>query len=261
MAVNPNPTLLDMNRIFQQSYDEAQQRLRVDSIVTVSGGVSEVVISHLDDSIKIGDGVDFLAVNSDGSINVKTDGFLLAGTEDGTPTGVQHNAKIDASLNLHTRDDDANTTLSSINNKLPPALGPQSTANSLSVVLNGGGSSSLQTIPQNIGVLNFTFGEVLAVAPSVLTTITTYTTPALLTCYLQSVLVGGENVATFDVLVNGNVVTRKRTSLTYFSEYFDFMGGVSFGRYLNPGDVVTVKVIHTRTGNANFDTTIQVLEI
>lgn len=261
MAVNPNPTLLDMNRIFQQSYDESSQRIRVDSVVTVDGGVSEVVISHLDDSIKIGDGVDFLAINSDGSINVKTDGFLLAGTENGSPSGVQHIVKIDSSLNLHTRDDDANTTLTSISNKLPPSLGPQTSANSLSVVVNGGGSSSLKTIPQNVGTLNFVFGEVLSIPSSLLTTITTYTTPALLTCYLQNVLVGGENVATYDVKINGSTIIRKRTSLTYFSDSFDFMGGVSFGRYLNPGDVVTVTVIHTKSSSANFDATMQILEI
>lgn len=35
----------------------------------------EIVISHLDDSIKIGDGVDFLAINADGSINANIAAF------------------------------------------------------------------------------------------------------------------------------------------------------------------------------------------
>lgn len=64
-------TKLDYHQVIRQCFDEAQDRLRVDSQVSFSADELEVVISHTDDSVKIGDGTDFLAVNADGSINVK----------------------------------------------------------------------------------------------------------------------------------------------------------------------------------------------
>jgi hypothetical protein len=70
MAVNPNPSKLDQTQIFQRAFDESEERLRVDSLATVSLGIVEVAIDATTDSIAISDGVDQLAVNSDGSINV-----------------------------------------------------------------------------------------------------------------------------------------------------------------------------------------------
>jgi hypothetical protein len=67
----PAPTQLDANQVLRGAYDEAEGRLRTDSKITANiSGAQEVIISHTDDSIKIGDGTDFLAVNADGSINV-----------------------------------------------------------------------------------------------------------------------------------------------------------------------------------------------
>ena len=67
------PSRLDADQIIQLVFDEPNQRLRVDTQVTATfAGPQEVVISHVDDSIKVGDGVDLLAVNADGSINANT---------------------------------------------------------------------------------------------------------------------------------------------------------------------------------------------
>lgn len=49
--------------------------------VRVAEGINvEVDLSHVDDSVKIGDGTDFLAVNADGSINVVANDAALADT-------------------------------------------------------------------------------------------------------------------------------------------------------------------------------------
>jgi hypothetical protein len=73
----PAPTQLDANQVLTGSYDEANGRIRTSSTITANiSGAQEVIISHTDDSIKIGDGTDFLAVNADGSINVTTTASL-----------------------------------------------------------------------------------------------------------------------------------------------------------------------------------------
>lgn len=68
----PDRSFLDPGQVLQHVYDDATGKLRVDAEVTAItlAGAQEVLISHADDSIKIGDGTDFVAVNTDGSINV-----------------------------------------------------------------------------------------------------------------------------------------------------------------------------------------------
>lgn len=56
--------------ILRATYDPASESLRTTAVASFAGGTVDVTISHLTDSIKIGDGVDLLAVNPDGSINV-----------------------------------------------------------------------------------------------------------------------------------------------------------------------------------------------
>lgn len=59
----PAPSRLDQQQILQGAYDETEGRLRVDAEVTANiSAAQEVVISHVDDSIKIGDGVRLAAV-------------------------------------------------------------------------------------------------------------------------------------------------------------------------------------------------------
>ena len=74
---------LDADQVLKHVYDDDNQRLRVDAEVTATiVGAQEVVITHTDDSIKIGDGTDFLTINSDGSINVYTTEVEAANEEE-----------------------------------------------------------------------------------------------------------------------------------------------------------------------------------
>jgi hypothetical protein len=73
MPQGPNVpyTNLDQNQILQRSFDESQDRLRVDAEVTAVIGTVECVIdASSGDNISISDGNDTLGVNPDGSINV-----------------------------------------------------------------------------------------------------------------------------------------------------------------------------------------------
>lgn len=62
--------LLDARQILQKVLNEAEDRLRVEVNATVTAGAIEVAIDQTTDSIKVGDGVNLLQVNPDGSINV-----------------------------------------------------------------------------------------------------------------------------------------------------------------------------------------------
>lgn len=72
MAQNPNGmSLLDPGQIIKRTFDPDNDRVRVDVGATIDlAGDLEVNLNATDDSIKVGDGTDFLAVNTDGSINV-----------------------------------------------------------------------------------------------------------------------------------------------------------------------------------------------
>lgn len=86
MSRNLAPSLLDQNQILQRVYDEANDRLRVDTSATIEAGQMEVSINHVDDSIKIGDGTDFLLVNPDGSLSTKildSSGAAITGASNG----------------------------------------------------------------------------------------------------------------------------------------------------------------------------------
>lgn len=62
--------------------DASGSDVTVSNTVAVSGSDFDIrELSHLQDSIKIGDGVDFLAINADGSINVNADISVVNGSD------------------------------------------------------------------------------------------------------------------------------------------------------------------------------------
>lgn len=63
-------TKLDANQVLKRSFDEANDRLRTDAAVSVVLGTVEVIIDHVNDSIKIGDGTDIALVTAAGELNV-----------------------------------------------------------------------------------------------------------------------------------------------------------------------------------------------
>ena len=137
---NPNPTLLDQNQILQRSFDEIEERLRVETqaIISVEGGVVEVAIDQATDSIRIGDGTNLVTTTTSGPevgldvnvinpINVEIDAVdgdsvMFVGTEDGTPSGVQHTARITSNNKLQVEDIAGNASLVSIDSKLTSPL-------------------------------------------------------------------------------------------------------------------------------------------
>lgn len=152
----PFPTSnLSQENVLRDVHDEVNQRLRVDADIQLDSitindiiirdatnssnklkvnadGSLDVntVISMVDDSIKIGDGTDFLGVNADGSINIQAASLPL-------PTGAATAANQIV----------ANASLSSLDSKIP-TLGAAIIANSLPVNI-----ASDQIVPISASIL------------------------------------------------------------------------------------------------------------
>jgi len=106
-----------------------------------------------------------------------------------------------------------------------------------------------------LGTITNTYNEVLSIASGVLTTIASFT--ASQTTRLKQVDVSGENVAIYEVLVNGNIVSKKRTYFgTSLDHSFFFDKGITF----LTGQQVLVRVIHNRPTTANFNANLILLE-
>lgn len=211
--LSPLNTKLDSEQVLKRSYDETKNRIRVDAEVTATIGPVDVIIDAASgDSIKISDGVDTLLVNADGSINVVAD-VILSHTNDSVRLGDGTNLFTSTTIGPKTALD-----VNVINNVITP------------------------------GTLVNTFNTASSVASATLTTIVTRTVTQ--NSILKKCSVSGENIAKYDVVLNGSVISSKRT---YFGGSlnvdFDFEDGIP----LVNTDVILVRVIHSRPSVANFN--------
>lgn len=94
-----------------------------------------------------------------------------------------------------------------------------------------------------------TFNSVGAVAASTLTTVVSYTVPVDKVFNLQFIEFGGENIATFEVLIDGVLEGRQRT----------YFGGPLSGVFLfeglrvASGLIITLRVEHSRPMSGEFE--------
>lgn len=71
---------------------------------------------------------------------------------------------------------------------------------------------------------------------------------------LSSIEVGGENIATYEVRINNQVVARKRTHFGISLDCsFSFETGTKHGYRLEAGDKIEVYVLHSRPSAATFE--------
>ena len=127
--------------------------------------------------------------------------------------------------------------------------------------INPDGSINVVIGTAGTGIVINASNDISSVASAVTTSLVTYTVPVGKTAALQKIDVSGENIAKYDVFVNGIRVDTKRT---YFSgpinEVFDFRSFPASGLSLVAGDIVLVKVLHNRPYVANFEGRIQVVQ-
>ena len=134
------------------------------------------------------------------------------------------------------------------------------------VKVNADGSINVVTATGTgaVEVVNSVFNAITNVASNVSTLVATYTVPLIVTnSYLQRVEISGDNIATYDIQINGVVSARKRTywggGLNAVSSFIT--DEPSRGLILQPNDVVTVFVIHQRPYVGAFEARIQSLEV
>lgn len=124
------------------------------------------------------------------------------------------------------------------------------------------GEFSLTVDPNNNNEIISTYNEITAVVASALTTVATFTAPVGKTTYLQWCSAGGNNIASFQVEINGTTIDKRRT---YFGSAlttdFEFKGSAESGIELAVGDVVRIRVIHERPMVGDFEGRIQVLQV
>jgi hypothetical protein len=134
--------------------------------------------------------------------------------------------------------------------------------NDLDVNPDGSINVKVSSGPATTQTVISAYNEVTAVPASSLTTILTYTASAVNDTLLQRISVSGDNVAKYQILVNGTPIETKRTYFGgSFNELFEYSIGPQNGLPLGLGDVVTVTVIHTRPMVGTFESTLQVVEI
>lgn len=212
--LSPLNTKLDSEQVLKRSYDETKNRIRVDAEVTATIGAVDVIIDAASgDNIKISDGVDILLINADGSIN--------------TNVSVSHT---DDSIRLG----DGTSLITST------TIGPKQ---GLDVNVINSVSSA--------GTLVNTFNSISSVSSGSLITIATRTITQ--NSVLKKCSASGENIAKFEVVLNGSVISSKRT---YFGNSLNVDFEFDDGIQLINTDIILIRVIHNRPSVSDFNANI-----
>lgn len=122
------------------------------------------------------------------------------------------------------------------------------------LAINPDGSINV-TVEHLVNSVISIFAQVSSVPSSVLTTIVSYT--AVAGDKLKRGVVSGSNIASYDLLLNGSTIDRKRT---YFGADLNSDFFFDEGLDLSAGDVIMIKVIHTRPSVGDFNGRIEVAQ-
>lgn len=185
--LNPLNTKLDADQVIRRAYDEANNRLRVDAVVTATIGTVDCVIdASTGDNIAIADstGSNFLKVNPDGSLDVNITDISLDQATDSVAIG-------------------DGTTLVSVD----PLTG-----------------ALLVTLDQTNVTTKNIFNEITGVVSGVTSIIVSYT--AVSNTKLLSVDVSGTNVAAYSIYIGGVLQAKKYSYYTNLNERFQFADGL-----------------------------------
>jgi len=101
------------------------------------------------------------------------------------------------------------------------------------------------------------YGTASAVAANVLTTIFTYTVPALNTLTLERVNVSGTDSADFTVLHGATVLDQNITTAANLNALFNFVDTVGPGYTFAAAQTILIKVIHNNASTQNFSARLQ----
>jgi hypothetical protein len=221
----------DANQVLRSVFDVDGNFLRVSVIEAESGGGTfEVVISHTNDSIRLGDGTSLVTTTTIGP-------------------------KVGLDVNVINQIDIRNLTATRDNVAIHDSSGDE-------LQINPNGSINVNGLPsENVSGL-FKYNAVPIVASGIETTIVSHTAVGGRKTYLQAVSGSGENISVYRVKINGVEVELKRT---YWGDGLNI--NFIFNGYLNPGieltigDIVSLTAIHQRPNVSDYNGKILYVEV
>jgi hypothetical protein len=140
-------------------------------------------------------------------------------------------------------------------------LGPAPDNNQLVVNSDGSINVIVESTPSpNTTVVN-TYNQLASVASGATVNIVTYTVPVSKQSVFQKATFSGENIARYDLLINGSPQDTARTMFGGdLTGEFNFTTGNDTGLVLAAGTTISVQVYNVRPTAAAFEARIQVLE-
>lgn len=124
-----------------------------------------------------------------------------------------------------------------------------------SVVVNPDGSLNVNVVnTTNTQTLNF-YGEITSVPSNVATIIMSYT--MLNDGVINQVEVAGTNIATYEILIGTSVIDK---AYTYFGSSMNHSFNMGMGYSVAAGQVIGIRVTHTRPSVGDFNTRLQITE-
>jgi len=224
---------LDFPQVIRSVYDVDKNCLRV-CVVDTSGGPGggiEVAIHHTEDSVRLGNGTDFI-------------------------TSTTLSGKIGCDVYIINEDLDIRD-LSSLQDNVAIA---DSDGDQLEI-LSDGSIVTRNTISNNINGLK-KYNEISSLASGIEATIVTHTVVGGRRTFIQRASVSGDNIAKYRVKINGTTIDLKRVHFGGdLEKEFVFNGEFNPGFEVFVGDVVTVTVIHPRPQVGDFNGKIQYIEV
>lgn len=134
--------------------------------------------------------------------------------------------------------------------------------NTMKVNADGSINVIVEPIPSTSLLTVSKYNELVGLAGGSTSFIVTYTVPVSKQAIFQRSSFSGENIARYDLFVNGVIQDTARTA--YGGDYtgeFNWTSGNDSGVILNAGDTIQVQVYNFRPSSASFEARIQVLEI
>src|ERR1700722_3826868 len=235
----PRASLLSADQVLQGAYDDSTGTLRTTATATVVGGDLTVETSHTHDSIRLGDGTNYIGSTEVGSQN----GLDVYVINSSLPITITPNSA------FQITNGNVNATLTTIGAN-----------NALDVNLVNNTPLTFSVFPQG-AIFKSIFNDAGTIASGATVQIGSYTVPNSHTALLQQINAGGDNIAVYYVYLNGILIDQQRT---YFGgntyALFTYNTGVNPGYNLNSNDQITIFVYNFRPTPADFNSRIQVIQ-
>ena len=222
----------DANQVLRSVFDVDTNCLRVCVVegTTGGGGGFEVIITHVDDSIRLGDGAKLT-------------------------TATQIGLKVGLDVNVINEVDIEDLNASKDNVAIRDSDGDE-------LKINADGSiSTAPTVNANVTGAQ-KYNEVSLVPTNVETTIVTHIAVGGRKTFLQRVDASGDNIGKFRIKVNGVTIETMRTM---FGDNLNcnsiFNGDINPGLEVTVGDIISITVLNPRSNSADYNGRIQYLEV